>query len=179
MEIHFFGELTYCVVTEGLRGRTMFGENGWFPERDGLGQFGPIFASHLPLDVVGIMLGTNDLNSKTRHTPEQITATLHEYVKKMKFWCEFMKYEIPRLLILAPPEIDEPGLLAFKEIFEDSIEQTAVLRGALAAFSKEHGYEFLDSSKIVRSYGEDGIHLNAEENRKLGTALAQVIRTVA
>src|SRR5689334_11654512 len=53
----------YEVIEEGLRGRTVSGENSFFPYRNGLEQFGPIIGSHLPLDLLVLFLGTNDLNS--------------------------------------------------------------------------------------------------------------------
>lgn len=168
----------FDVVTEGLRGRTMFGENGWFPERDGLVQFGPIFASHLPLDVVVIMLGTNDLNSKTQHHPSEIAQAVNTYKEKMKFWCDFMKFAIPKLVIIAPPAIDEDGLSAFGEIFEGSASEVSNLSHFLKEYAAQYGDAFFDAADVVISRGTDGIHLDVGENKKLGQKIANSIREV-
>jgi len=50
----------YNIIEEGMRGRTISGENGFFPHRDGLKAFDGIIGSHFPLDLVIIGLGTND-----------------------------------------------------------------------------------------------------------------------
>lgn len=168
----------FLVTTEGLRGRTMFGENGWFPERDGLVQFGPIFASHLPLDAVVLMLGTNDLNSKTRHKPDEISQAIDEYKEKMQFWCSFMKYDVPKIVIIAPPAVDEEGLSRFKEVFEGSAAMISDLKDSLKAYAKETGDCFLDASEIVVSQNTDGIHLDAAENEKLSAKIADVIQEI-
>ena len=55
---------SFEVVEEGLRGRFLAGEHPYMPNRDGLQQFGPIFASHLPLNLLILFLGTNDTNAK-------------------------------------------------------------------------------------------------------------------
>jgi lysophospholipase L1-like esterase len=154
----------------------MFSENGWFPERDGLTQFGPIFASHLPLDVVVIMLGTNDLNSKTHHQPNEIAKAIDGYKEKMQFWCDFMKYGIPKLVIIAPPEIDEEGLDSFREVFEGSALLVSELRDSLEAYAQTNGDIFLDASEVVVSKNTDGIHLDAAESRKLGQKIAGVVK---
>jgi len=166
------------IISEGHRGRTMFGENGRFPERDGLAQFGPIFASHLPIDVVVIMLGTNDLNDKTRHSAADIANALVAYQEKMKNWSDFMGFAQPKILIVSPPDIEEKSLVKFAEIFGGSAELVGPTVDALKRVSEEQGYIFMDSREIARSIDTDGIHLNAAESRKLGAAIAEHLKVM-
>lgn len=169
----------YEILCEGLRGRCMFGENGWFPERNGLEQFGPIFASHLPLDMVVIMLGTNDLNTKTQHTPAAIADNLSDYHKKMRFWTDFMKYDMPKVLIVAPPHINENELSDnFKPIFQGSAAYIDELATKLELKSHELDWSFLDTRNRIISEGNDGIHLSADESKKLGLILYDHIQTM-
>lgn len=163
------------VVCEGLRGRTMFGENGWFPQRNGLDQFGPIFASHLPVDVVVFCLGTNDLNSRTNHEPEAIANALGEYEKQMQSWCDFMKYNIPEIIVVSPTNIDEQSLVAFKDVFLDSASKVDATVAMLREISETRNYTFVDMREIARSENTDGIHLSETESIKLGKHLADVI----
>lgn len=71
----------YEIIEEGLRGRTISGENGFFPHRDGLKQFDGIIGSHLPLDLVIIFMGTNDSNSSSKSTTEEIVAPFTKYIR--------------------------------------------------------------------------------------------------
>lgn len=167
----------YEVVEEGHRGRTMFGENGWFPERDGLVQFGPILASHLPLHTVVFMLGTNDLNTKTLHEPRAIASALEEYRSKMEDWCKFMGYELPKVIVIAPPAIDEPQLDKFREIFAGSAANIDILSEELRAKCSATGYMFVDANKVVQTIGADGIHIGPAENLKIATELKQQMQS--
>ena len=54
----------YHVVEEGMDGRTTAFEDEIQPYRSALGYIDPCLKSHAPLDLVIIMLGTND--TKTR-----------------------------------------------------------------------------------------------------------------
>lgn len=166
------------VITEGLRGRTMFGENGRFPERDGLAQFGPIFASHLPIDIVVIMLGTNDLNDPTRHSADDIAGALKRYQEKMHYWADFMGYAHPKIVVVSPPDVEQESLRKFAEIFAGSAELVGPTVDALRSVSEENGYTFVDSRQVARSTGTDGIHLSAGESVKLGYAIGETIQTV-
>ena len=62
------------IIEEGLRARMLAGENPYFKDRDGLRQFGPILGSHLPLALVVLFLGTNDMNKKNDKSPELIAT---------------------------------------------------------------------------------------------------------
>lgn len=169
---------SFDVIAEGLRGRTMFGENGAFPERNGLDQFGPIFASHIPVDLVVIMLGTNDLNAQTRHSADDIAAAVGDYNDKMRYWCDFMKYDAPKLLIVSPPDINDPELDRFKELFAGSAELVEPTVAALKQSCETHSWDFLDIRSSVKSMGSDGIHLDPKASRTLAIAIAEKISKI-
>jgi lysophospholipase L1-like esterase len=168
--------IDFEIVSEGLRGRTMFGENGYFEQRDGLKQFGPIFASHLPIDLVIIMLGINDLNSKTRHSPEEISNSLNSYLEEAKNWCDFMNYHLPKFIIVSPLDVDETGLNKFAEIFNGSAELVELTTDALKQKALQLGMGFLDARKVALSKNTDGIHLDAVESKKLALAFVEHIK---
>lgn len=168
---------SFEVINEGLRGRTMFGENGSFPERDGLTQFGPIFASHLPVDVVVIMLGSNDINTTTNHSAEEIASSLDHYKEKMKYWCDFMKFDIPKVIVLAPPHINEAELVVFRELFGGSDKFIDPLAAELENKTQQLGWNFLDLRPVVDSKGMDGLHLDPEQSRVLGKKIADTIKS--
>ncbi len=161
------------VIVEGLRGRTMFGENGSFPQRNGLEQFGPIFASHIPVDILVIMLGSNDANVTTKHSGQEVAAALDEYMKQVKDWCDFMKYEVPKILVVAPPDVITSELVAFAELFAGAAERVTDISDALMQKARESGWGALDAREICVSAGQDGIHLSATETRKLSDAITE------
>lgn len=161
------------VIAEGLRGRTMFGENGFFPKRDGLAQFGPILASHLPVDVIFIMLGVNDLNTKTRHDPADIAAALDAYEDETRFWCEFMKLPMPKFCVISPTPIDENGFSELQQnIFGDAGNGIRAITEQLRLKAEQKDWSFLEGTSIAQPINTDGIHLDGEQSKKLGQAIA-------
>lgn len=163
------------VIAEGLRGRTMFDENGSFPQRNGLQQFGPIVASHLPVDILVIMLGANDANATTRHSGESVADALDAYVGEVKGWCDFMKYDPPELLVVTPSDVADHELVAFAQIFAGAAERITSIGDAILSRAAERGWRALDARTVCKSVGQDGVHLDAVETKKLALSIAECL----
>lgn len=163
----------FCVIAEGLRGRTLSGENGFFPHRDGLGQFGPILASHLPLDLIVLFLGTNDVNSRSDKTANDTAESVYDYKKAIEWWCDHMAMPLPSLMLVSPPLICDVGDPIFSS---ESESRSAEFLTAFKAVADELGIDFLDAAAYVSPSNIDGVHLSKTDNRKLGLGLAKKIR---
>lgn len=170
----------YEVIEEGLRARTMSGENKSFPERNGLEQFGPILGSHLPLDLLVILLGTNDCNATADKTPEKIAEELKEYSPIVKNWCKVLAAPIPQLLIVAPPYINEAYYdEVMARIFgKGAGSKTQELGFLYEKVARELGVEFLNSATVCQPAPGDGIHLDAQGNRQLAAAMHEKIKEI-
>ncbi len=177
MQNYLGGE--YEIIEEGLRGRTVAGENGFFPHRDGLTQFNGILGSHLPLDLVMIMLGTNDCNSSRKIIPREMVDGFIKYVRGVSWWSKHLGFPTPKIVLIAPPNINEQeSIKAFKNIFHSSGPKIAELPSLMSEFAIANKILFFDSSKIVQVSPIDGVHLDIEGNHKLGRALAQLVKEV-
>lgn len=169
----------YEIIEEGLRGRNLAGENGFFPHRNGLTQFDGIFGSHLPLDVVMIMLGTNDCNSSHDYTPGEIIANYTKYLRSIGWWCKHLGFPKPKVVLIAPPAIDEPASHTdFKHIFNSAGPKITTLPQLIKDFAEENKVYFFDASKVIKVATPDGVHLDIENNRLLGRALTQFIKEI-
>jgi lysophospholipase L1-like esterase len=169
----------YEIIEEGLRGRNLAGENGFFPHRNGLTQFDGIFGSHLPLDVVMILLGTNDCNSSRDVTPEEIVANYTKYLRSIGWWSKHLGFPKPKIVLIAPPAIDEPTSHKwFKNIFNSAGPKIAALPALIKDFAENNKVYYFDASKVVIVSPVDGIHLDIENNHKLGRALTQFIKEI-
>ncbi len=170
---------SYEVIEEGLRGRMLVGENAFFPYRNGAEQFGPIIGSHLPFDLLIIFLGTNDANSGSQKSPEEIVSGLDSYQEKLKWWCEHLNFPMPKILIMAPPPIkEEDSYKAFQNIFKGSEEKIRELPGFFKSYAEKNGLYFLDTSSLIAASEIDGIHLSERDNHVLGLQLAEHIKTL-
>ncbi len=169
----------YEVIEEGLRGRTVSGENSFFPYRNGLEQFGPIFGSHLPVDLIIFLLGTNDINSGSKKNPDETPNDFIEYLKSIKFWCGSFDYILPQILLIAPPVVEEEfSFNSFKDIFKGAKEKSLSFSKSYKDFSLKNNWHFLDTSNIIKASEIDGVHLDKEGNKILGEAIVKKIKEV-
>ncbi len=173
----------YRIIDEGLRARTLGGENGFFPERNGLAQFGPILGSHLPANLVCIFLGTNDCNKADFKEFEEIPTILKEYKDKIDSWLSSLSIEQkPKILIISPPVIRGSEVIkceGMHKIFDETSEnKSKVLVEVYETFCNKNSCEFFDAGKNCISADGEGVHLDEKNNELLGIALAEKIKSI-
>jgi lysophospholipase L1-like esterase len=163
----------YWVIEEGLCGRTTCREDPVEGDKNGLRHLIPILESHSPLDVVALLLGTNDL--KTRYSPcaYDIAHGVKRLVTAIKDSLTGPGNTSPQVLMICPPPtVDAP---AFKNMFGDCVELSKKLSGFYKQFAQESGVDFLDAGKIIQSSEVDGIHFDPEGHYKLASAVAELV----
>lgn len=166
----------YEVIEEGLRGRFLSGENPFFPYRNGLEQFGPIFGSHVPVELLILFLGTNDANSKGPDIMEEVVRGYDSYFETVRWWCKHFDVSEPKVMIMIPPNIEEEkSYEIFKDIFKGSDARVRELRTCLMKYAEDHKIPMFDCDAVVKVSPVDGIHLDADNNKRLGKALAKSI----
>ncbi len=164
----------YEVIEEGLSARTTSIDDPVDPRLNGSAYLPSALASHLPLDLVIIMLGTNDTKSFYKRTPYEIALGMSKLVIQVLTSGGGIGtvYAAPRVLVVAPPPLAEMPDPWFQGMFEGGREKTLELVSqyrALASFMK---VEFFDAGSCVKTEGVDGIHFSAANNASLGRALA-------
>jgi len=176
----------YTVIPEGLNGRTTVWPDPVEGEyKSGKSYLIPCLESHYPIDLVVLMLGTNDLKHRFGLSAWDIArcaGTLAEMILLSDFGPDEGP---PELLLVAPPrtcvvgtEFEEPVLSAIEGMFEGANEKSADLGRYYRRVADEIGCAFLDASKVIVSSKVDGIHLDASELPKLGQAVAAAVREV-
>jgi lysophospholipase L1-like esterase len=166
----------YWVIEEGLCGRTTVCEDPIESYKCGKDYLVSCIQSHTPVDLVTIMLGTNDLKKRFSLPACDIAkgvGVLADLVRKASYPSG---YQAPRLLLIAPPPIREVGQL--KEVFAGGTEKSLKFGTYYADIAETFGCYFIDASKIIRSSPDDGIHFDAGEHAKLGKAVAEKVREI-
>ncbi len=165
------------VIEEGLPGRTTVHSDPVEGEyKNGLATLPAILESHAPIDLVILMLGTNDLKPRFPVPPIQIAVSIERLVRVITTSACGPDQTAPRLLLIAPAPVIESGTL--REVFAGGPAR-ADLAAPYAEVARRHGAAFLDSGPVWTVSPIDGVHFEAGEHAKMGRAVAGAVRGMA
>lgn len=167
----------WAVIEEGLPGRTTAYE---CPDMGAHmnGQIGLRIAleSHGPIDLLVLMLGTNDLQTKFGATASMITggmASLLSIAQSSAYQTRHSGFEV---LMICPPAVTESG--TFGKDFYLGAAKSADLPMHYAALADTWGVHFLNAGQFIETSPVDGVHFDADAHITLGKAVAEKIATL-
>ena len=165
------------MVEEGLNGRTSCREDFVEGDKNGLRQLLPILESHKPLDVVVVMLGTNDLKPRFSPMPYDIARGAQRVVIAAQESKTGPGGSAPRVIMICPPPTVQSPV--FAHIFgNDSIAISQKLAPLYRQLAGECGAIFLDAGKLVTTSAADGIHFDPEGQLALAEAVAKAVADI-
>ena len=171
----------YVVIEEGFNGRTCVYddpvEGGY---KSGIEYLPPCLMSHNPLDVVLIMLGTNDTKRRFGMTPMTIGQSMMQLVRTAKLYAVDEQGLPARVVIVAPPLIlDNLMQTRHAECFgEQAIEVSAGLAREFRRISKLMRCDFFDAGPYAEVSPLDAVHMTERGHIRLGEAMAEKIRSI-
>jgi lysophospholipase L1-like esterase len=172
----------YVIEENALPGRLARGERqlgGLEPAAyDGARTLLPAMVLHLPLQLVVLALGTNDLLAEPTPSAEDVCARIMALAGAaarvmMPIPLEGMPAPA-RVLVLSPVGIrpDAPDRADPARAEAERARLAGLLRDACAAA----GHAFADAARAVPVPGPDGVHFGPAENAALGALAARAIR---
>ena len=170
----------YAVIEEGCNGRTtIYGDSNeeW---KTGLDYLKPCLNSHKPIDVVVMMLGSNDLKTFFDLTAEKIAYGAGVLVDVIQSFMPEKQGYVPKILLISPPEIgpDIKSSPFYGEFDERSIEESKRFPEFFRALAEEKGCLFLNAAEYISPSTYDSLHLTPESHRILAEKVAKVIKTI-
>ena len=163
----------YEVIEEGQNGRTTVWDDPIEGHRNGREYLIPCLASHAPLDLVIIMLGTNDLKIRFSLTAYDIASGAGVLVDIAQRSDAGLDGAPPKVLLIAPPPLGR--LTEFAEMFTGAVAKSRRFSEQFRRVADEAKCALLDASQVAVSSDLDGLHLEAEQHRKLGEAIARSV----
>lgn len=167
----------YFVIEEGLNGRTTLWDDplhGGY--KNGMKYLIPCLASHRPVDLVILFLGTNDLKTRFSLSAAEIARSIRVLVDLILKSEAGPHENAPELLLVAPPLITEPS--NFAEEFESGKAKSHLLGQYYKQVAEEYSVYFLDASEVVTASDRDGIHLDVDEHVKLGHVMGNIVKKI-
>jgi len=167
----------WTVIEEGLPGRTTLHDDpieGVY--KNGLPYLRACLESHRPIDIMTLMLGTNDLKSRFAVQPLDIAESVGILLETIARSVAGPDGAAPRVLLIAPPPL--AGLTFLDDMFFGGTEKSQRLGAVYRPQAEKYGAAFLDAAAIIRTSDIDGVHFEAGEHAKLGKAVAGAIRAM-
>ena len=167
----------YLVIEEGLSGRTTCFEDPLHEGLSALNYIYPCLKSHEAVDLLVIMLGTNDVKERFGASAACVAIAMGRLVKKAQS-VECWGSKKPNILVICPPPIGEGmftspvGPTMGPGCREKSLE--------LAKYYKEQcdlcGVHFMDARDLGAEFNEvDYMHLTSKAHAALAENLAKAI----
>lgn len=165
------------VVAEGLGGRTTcFDDHAAPNERNAVRSLPMLLGSHAPLDLIIIMLGTNDLKPVLCGLAVGAQAGMRRLVQIIHGYPWKQGQSIPEILLVAPPPC-VPSITG-APAQNRSISESQAFAGLYKTIALELGCHFFDAGSVVSASPIDGVHLDAEQTAHLGRALAPIVKDI-
>ncbi|MFN4153985.1 MAG: SGNH/GDSL hydrolase family protein [Paracoccaceae bacterium] len=162
------------LAEEGLPGRTaQFADPVMGAHMNGQDGLKIALQSHGPLDVLTIMLGTNDVKARFSATPEAVTAGVAGLVDIALSLEMQARHGGFRVLLICPPPVVETGPIGGE--FLGAATRSVGLAPRYQALAEARGIGFLDAGAFIAVSQQDGIHFEPEAHAALGLAVAQAI----
>lgn len=162
------------VAEDCVNGRRTVFDDPYKPGRNGLVGLQQVIEAQSPLDLVILMLGTNDFQSMHQHNAWHSAQGITALVRAIRTAPIEPGMPVPPVLVVAPPPLDNPrGPIGPK--FAGGDVASLGLASAIEEVCRELECAFFDARSVTPASRVDGVHLDADQHLVLGRALARVV----
>ena len=172
--------MEYCVIEEGLNGRTTAFDDPIDDYRDGSKYIMPCLLTNKPVDLVIIMLGTNDIKPIYNANPFFITkgmAKLVDLVQKSECGRNGIS---PKVLVAAPIEIGKNIMKsdAAEYFHQYAPDISRTLQEYYLQMAVEYGCEYINAAQVAKPSEIDCVHLDEDGHMRLAQAMARKVKEI-
>lgn len=170
--------LGWDLVEAGLPGRTVAtpDPNDMGAHMDGRLGLQIALQSCGPIDVMTLMLGTNDVKQAFGLTAQMIASQIEGLVETALSKDMQASHNGFKLLLIAPPPVREVGYLAGK--YKGAERASNALPALLETLAQKHKIAYVNAGDFIEVSEIDGVHYSAEMHGKLADAVASALRAI-
>lgn len=160
------------LVEEGQPGRTSVHDDPIEgAHRNGSRILLAVLESHRPVDVMVLMLGTNDTKQRYGLGTQDVALGLGRLIDMA-----LASGRVDKILVVCPPKVLERGVLA--QIFAGAEARSDGLADEMRRVAEQRDLAFFDAGTVIASDPLDGVHFDTAAHRKLGIAIAERVKAL-
>ena len=168
------------IIEEGLNSRTLI-SNDTRPGKEGKNGYEyliPCLDTHDPIDLVVLMLGTNELKATYNKSANEIGEIFESYFVKVILNRKSQMYNrYPQLLIVVPPVVNENAQYCQNNNkYLGASLKSEKLSNIYKEIAEKNNCYFLNNDGLET--GIDGVHLTKESHKKLAENLKDKISKI-
>jgi len=169
----------WTVIEEGYNGRTSVWDDPIEGKMSGLAYLAPCLDSQAPLDLVVLMLGTNDTKERFGCCAETIATGMNRLIAAVGAMSN-ASMPAPPVLLISPIRMIEAyrqtPLLGY--FGAGCVEKTQGFAAAYEAVASQNGCFFMDAALAAEPSPRDGCHMEPDAHAALGRAIYEKIREI-
>lgn len=162
------------IFEEGLNGRTTMWDDPLTPGLNGRQALLPILNHYAPLDLIIVILGTNDLKARFNKTASCIAKGVKQLCQDIKRAKSGRSGSIPEILLVAPLPIRQLSNKMRIE-FEGAIEKSESIAKHYSEIAMLLNIHFLDAKTIISISTGDSVHWDSSCHKIFGQFVAEKI----
>jgi lysophospholipase L1-like esterase len=168
----------YHLIEAGLNGRTTVFDDPVLGGMSGLADLANTLKSHMPVDLLVLMLGSNDVKPRMRVNADEIARCLARLLQLAATSGCGPQGQAPRILVLIPPPIGDVAGRWLEPIYggEWSRTQSHRLHETYPPVAAQFAAACFDTSDVVGPCQVDGVHFDPDMLQPLAEALAGRVR---
>lgn len=177
MKLQYLLKDDYQIIEDGVCGRTTIFHDRYKEKMCGYDDIEKIMITYQPIDLLIVMLGTNDCKIQFRASAKKIAWGLDHLIEKAKS----VTSSHLKVLIISPIHLGKNiGHDGYDDEYDDLSEKTAKeLAQAYQRLAIDKGYEFLDASTFAEPSPIDRQHLDQFGHELLSLAIAKKVEELS
>ena len=168
----------YYVIEEGLGGRTTVWDDPIEEHKNGKTYLLPCLESHRPVDLVILMLGTNDLKERFHVSSFGIATAIENLLNAIDASKSGPDFDAPKVLLVCPVPIRDVGNRDLRRMLEKGFAKSWELPEYCAEIAQRRNIAYLDPSNLVEVSDTDGIHYTKKGHDVMARLMEQKVREI-
>lgn len=168
----------YYVIEEGLGGRTTVWDDPIEDYKNGKKYLLPCLDSHKPLDLVIVMLGTNDLKVRFSVSAFDVSVSMENLMKTILKSDAGIDFKAPDILLITPVPIHSVNNPELDQMLAGAEEKSRMLARYYEEIAEKYQIHYLNPDGRVEVNDTDGIHYTEKGHGQMADMIEAKIREI-